>query len=38
MGEGLLEVVEGYAEGFAAAQVVEEGVEGLFGFGFVVLC
>lgn len=34
----LLEVVEGYAEGFAAAEVVEEGVVRLLGLGFVVLC
>jgi hypothetical protein len=35
---GLLEVVEGDAEGFAAAEVFDEGVVCLCGLGFVMLC
>lgn len=34
----VLEIVESYPEGFAAAEVVEEGTVSLFGFGGVVLC
>lgn len=33
----LLEIVEGYTQSFAAAEIIEERVVGLFGFGFVVL-